>query len=77
MPYIVRIDRPNCISDGLCEQVCPEVFELSQDDGFSQIVEEYRENSNLGEGTIPDELMDCAQRAADICPVAIISVEKK
>ena len=77
MPYIVRIDRENCISDGVCEAVCSDVFELSAEDNFSQIVEEYRDNGNLGEGIIPDELMDCAKKAADVCPVVIISVEKK
>ena len=76
MPYVVKIDRPSCISDGVCAAACPEVFELSDDDSLSQLVEQYRNNGNLGEGTIPDDLMDCAQKAADLCPVLIISVEK-
>ena len=77
MPYVVKIDRPSCISDGICEALCSEVFQLNSDDGFSEIVEEYRVNGNLGEGVIPDDLMDCAEKAADSCPVLIISVEKK
>ena len=73
----MKIDRSSCISDGVCAAACPEVFELSDEDSFSQIVEEYRIKDSLGEGTVPDDLMDCAQKAADLCPVVIISVEKK
>jgi ferredoxin len=77
LPYILKIDRSSCISDSVCEALCPDVFELSSDDGFSQIVEKYRVNSDLSEGKIPDDLAECAQKAADSCPVLIISVEKK
>ena len=77
MPYVVKIDRSNCIQTRACKATCPDVFELSNEDGFSQIVEKYRNNGNLGEGIIPDELMDCAQKAADACPMVVISVEEK
>ncbi len=77
MPYSVKIDRTNCIQSRACKANCPEVFELSTDDGFSQIVEKYRYNGNLGEGIIPDDLLDCAQKAAESCPMVVISVEKK
>ena len=77
MPYIVKLDRPNCIQTRACTANCPEVFELSSEDGFSQIVEKYRNNDKIDEGTVPDELMDCAKKAADACPMVVISVEKK
>jgi ferredoxin len=77
MPYIVKIDRSNCIQTRACTANCPEVFELNSDDGYSQIVEEYRNNGNLGEGIIPDDLVDCVQKAVDGCPMVVISVEKK
>jgi ferredoxin len=77
MTYVVKIDRSNCIQTRACTANCPEVFELSPEDGFSQIQEKYRNNGNLGEGTIPDELQKCAQKAADACPVVVISVQKK
>ena len=77
MPYIVKIDRDNCISDSVCEALCPDVFEISSEDGLSQIVEEYRVDGKLDEGVIPDDLVDCAQQAADSCPALVITLEKK
>ena len=77
MPYVVTIDRSNCIQTRACTTTCPDVFELSPEDGFSQIQEKYRNNGKLGEGTIPDELQECAQKAADACPVVVISVQEK
>lgn len=77
MPHKVTIDRPNCIADGSCQAACPEVFELSDEDGLAQITQKYRENpEKLGVGEIPDEMVDCAETAADVCPVSIISVEE-
>lgn len=77
MPYKVTIDRPNCIADGNCQAVCPEVFELSDEDGLAQITQKYRGDPEiLGVGEIPDEMVDCAETAAEVCPVFIISVEE-
>ncbi len=77
MPFKVRIDpRDTCISDMVCVSICGEVFEMNDEDGKSQIVEQYRvAPDNLAEGIIPDDLKDCAQEAADSCPVNIIHVE--
>ena len=77
MPIVVKIDRPTCLSDGVCSAACPEVFSINEEDGLARLAEEYRTNGELGEGIIPDDLMDCAQKAADLCPVLIISVEDK
>jgi len=50
---------------------------LSDEDGLAQITQNYRENpEKLGVGEIPDEMVDCAETAADVCPVSIISVEE-
>jgi len=77
VPYKVRIDpRDTCISDMVCVSICGEVFEMNDDDGKSHIKPEYRTDpNNLAEGVIPDDLKDCAQEAADSCPVNIIHVE--
>ncbi len=77
MPFKVRIDpRDTCISDMVCVSICGEVFEMNDEDGKSQIVEQYRvAPDNVAEGIIPDDLKDCAQEAADSCPVNIIHVE--
>ena len=72
---IVIIDRDSCISCGLCWSTCPEVFEQNLDDGLSQILTSLQENGNLGEAAIEDDVRECAQQAADACPVSAITVE--
>lgn len=72
----VRIDpRDNCISDGVCIALCPDVFEWG-DDGKSQIVAQYRVNEDIAEGNVPDDLKDCVKQAVDSCPVQIIHMEE-
>ena len=54
------VDKELCVSCGLCEQVCPEVFELG-DDGTAQVKDDADLNA------------DCIQDAVDQCPVGAIS----
>jgi ferredoxin len=72
----VLIDRSTCVSCGSCWETCPEFFEQNLEDSFSQIIEKYRSCGNIAEGNPPCESEACAQDAADLCPVAIISIEK-
>jgi ferredoxin len=52
------------------------LFEQDPSDSFSRILEKYRINGNIAEGTPTDELAACAREAADLCPVQIISIEE-
>jgi|UniRef100_A0A7C3SLD7 Ferredoxin len=74
--FKVTIDRDQCISDMACVSLCPEIFEMNEEDGKSQIVAKYRAGGNPGEGLVPGELEDCLKSAAEACPVSIIHVEK-
>ncbi|MGI5899123.1 MAG: ferredoxin [Christensenellales bacterium] len=58
------LDRSGCISCGLCEEVCPEVFRMAEDG----IAEVYREE-------VPPEAEDTALEAQEVCPVSVITVE--
>lgn len=58
------VDRDTCIGCGVCPSVCPEVFEM--DDENIAIVKMDQ---------IPADLEDSAKEAADSCPVDAISVE--
>lgn len=58
------VDREACIGCGLCESVCPEVFELDGENIAVVIVD-----------VIPQELEDSAIEAQDECPVDAITVE--
>ncbi|MEB3756962.1 MAG: ferredoxin [Desulfurococcales archaeon] len=75
MPIKVWIDRDECISDMVCVSLCGEVFEMSEEDGKSQIVAQFRVNDDLSQGVVPDDLKDCVESAAESCPVSIIHFE--
>jgi len=79
LTYRVTIDpRENCIACCNCHTNCPEVFELSPDDGLAQIRAEHRpDGPSPGEGAVPDSLEECVRLAEDLCPVAIVHVEKQ
>lgn len=60
----VNIERSDCISCGLCEATCPEVFRIA-DDGLAEV---YAEPTDENESAVT--------QAAEACPVAIIDVEE-
>lgn len=72
----VSIDRSNCTSCGTCWESCPDFFEESPDDHYSQVTGKFRSGENIAEGNSPDDLEACVTDAADLCPVSIISVEE-
>lgn len=58
------VDENTCISCGLCEGVCSEVFSL--DTGVSVAIE----------GEVPAEFEDATREACEGCPVTAISIEE-
>jgi ferredoxin len=69
----VTIDREGCISCGVCEVTCPEVFKL-QEDSKSGIVESYRKG-DVGIGEVDESLSSCVENAKASCPVEVIRTE--
>ncbi len=59
------VDRDACISCGLCVSVCPEVFEMDDDD-ISTVIQD----------PVDAENEDCARESADGCPTDAISIEE-
>jgi ferredoxin len=57
----VSVDAATCVGCGLCEQNCPEVFEV-KDDGIAHVKAQQCASCNL-------------QEVADMCPVNAIKVE--
>jgi len=58
----VRIED-NCTACGLCVDTCPDVFEMGDD--LAEVILD----------TVPPELEDSVQQAADECPVEAIIVK--
>lgn len=60
-----HVDKDICIGCGLCPSICPDVFQLDDEDGKAvAIVDE-----------VPDELKDDTEEAAASCPVEAIAVD--
>ncbi len=57
---MVKIDKSKCVGCGLCTQICPEVFKLSEDDLKAEVVSENSE-------------AECVKEAIDNCPTEAIS----
>jgi ferredoxin len=69
------IDQDLCTGDGLCEEVCPDIF-FAGDDGLFY-VKDVKEKANpanprlrmaQGLAYVPDNLVDSAIEAAEECP---------
>jgi ferredoxin len=60
----VRVDEDTCIGCGTCEGICPEVFQVSEEEGKSQVI-----NPEGG----PEDLI---QEAIDSCPMEAIHWEE-
>lgn len=54
----------DCISCGLCPEICPEVFEMPEGEKARPKVD-----------TVPDEFVAKAEEARDSCPTSAIVLE--
>ena len=75
----VWIDQDLCTGDGLCEEICPDVFSL-QDDGLAYVKEGAEVQSNPGGSQsmvdVPNALEDAVTEAAEECPGECIFIEQ-
>lgn len=67
----IKLEREKCIGCGSCQALCPKYFELV-DDGKSHIIGS--EKKEIEELEV--EKIECAQAAAEACPVQCIHIEK-
>ena len=54
----------NCTGCGTCEDICPEVFEVTDD------------SARVKEEEIPENLQESCRQAAEECPVEAIDIEE-
>ena len=60
-----KVDQDLCSGWGLCEEVCPEVFKMGDDDTSKVKVE-----------TVPPEAEQSCRDATDQCPSEAISIDE-
>src|SRR6516225_1316467 len=78
----VWIDQDLCTGDGLCEEICPDVFTLL-DDGLAYVKEGSKVYATAqgnpqgaeGMAAIPDGLLDAVIESAEECPGECIFIE--
>ena len=78
----VWIDQDLCTGDGLCEEICPDVFTLL-DDGLAYVKEGSKVYATAqgnpqgadGMAPIPDGLLDAVIESAEECPGECIFIE--
>jgi ferredoxin len=88
---MVWIDQDLCTGDGICEEICGDVF-TARDDGLWVVKEEAKHfgstvvfdgqdgaghgpDGGRGVARIPDSLIDSAVEAAEECPGECIMIE--
>ncbi len=61
----VLIDVDLCTGCGLCEETCPDIFKMNEDDDVAEITKtDYDENDK-----------ECLEEAIEICPTEAILTE--
>jgi ferredoxin len=66
----IKLEREKCIGCGSCQALCPKYFEII-DDGKSTIKGAVKQD--IEELEVPK--IECAQAAAEACPVQCIHIE--
>ncbi len=61
----VKVDHELCSGDAICAEICPEVFQMNDDDLAEVIVDE-----------VPEDLEDDVREAVESCPEGCISIEE-
>ncbi len=61
----VSVDPEKCMGCAVCESICPEVFQMS-DDNIAKVLRD----------PVPEALEDTAREAAQSCPEEAIQVEE-
>lgn len=62
----VRIEHDLCTGDAICEEICPEVFEVREDGLAYVIVDE-----------VPQDLEEDVEEAIEQCPSEAIIIEEE
>jgi len=70
-------DPKKCINCGNCVSLCPDLFEVDNDNNDNIKLIKGELNSKTGNFERKIEKVDCAKDAAEICPVGAIKIENE
>jgi ferredoxin len=74
MTVLIEIDRDACIQCGRCyNEECGEIY-MEGEDGTSEIKEQFRDGGDVSKGKVPDDMLECANKSVEVCPVDAIKV---
>jgi len=68
----IKLEREKCIGCGSCTALCPKYFEIA-DDGKSHIKGAVKQEVE----EIEVEKIECAESAADVCPLSVFILKNK
>ena len=72
----VWIDQKACVGNGICAEICPEVFVLADGDiAYVRDGDRLLPEGEAGVLTVPAPLAESVIEAAEECPAACIYVE--
>jgi ferredoxin len=72
----VWIDQDLCVGNGICEELCPEVFVLTDGDiAYVRDGGEVLPRGLAGIGTVPEGLQAAVVDAAEQCPAECIYLD--
>lgn len=74
MSYQVIHKRPDCIGCGACASLCPEYWHMDAD-GKSKLKNAIKQKNGIETAEFKEGLK-CNQKAANACPVQIISIKE-
>jgi ferredoxin len=72
MTMKIILERQNCIGCGSCVAVCPQYFEMAEDN--KSHLKDSAKNADEAE-SLEIEEPGCVDDAADVCPVRIIKAQ--
>lgn len=71
----VWIDQRNCVGNGICEELCPELFEYDGNLAYARASNGARlPNGQAGLAPVAEDLVAAVIEAAAECPAACIHV---
>jgi ferredoxin len=73
---LVWVDQDACVGNGVCEEICPEVFVLDGGLAFVRDGSRVLGRGIAGAGPVPEAFLGAAIDAAEECPAECIFFEE-